>query len=450
MTIYGCRISNSATLESTVTILAEHKSAAVKSAMPDEEKISDISLMIFDSNGRLEEFIYMNAGRTSCQVNLLKGERYSICACANFGYEVKVSSMDQLKDISYHMAYPDEYKEGIPMYSMSTYTPIADEAVITLELIRLMSKISIKVDRSQLSDGVDMRITKMKIGNCPKRIDVFKESKVSCEDDCFALGFFLNENQCGPLNSSGIGEISDEVSLYMLENMQGNISPEGIRNDAEKVFSDSDIRSDICSYIEMEIDYRSEDRCSIEAPLIYRFYLGDDRNNLDVVRNCHYHITVCPKDDGLDGDGWRVDKTGIIYTGETSLIQYPADYIIGDIGDKIHIGCILKPSDTPFDVGIEYMKDDKAEGIYDYTIDADGHGAVLTLTGPGRGLIYMEAGPPINDAALFLIEVNLPKEKGLTNVDTLRYMNSGMKEVSQEFPRIPDGRHHHLLPGLDL
>jgi hypothetical protein len=33
----------------------------------------------------------------------------------------------------------------------------------------------------------------------------------------------------------------------------------------------------------------------------------------------------------------------------------------------------------------------------------------LTLTGPGSGLIYMEAGPPINDGALFLIEVNTPK-----------------------------------------
>ena len=54
------------------------------------------------------------------------------------------------------------------------------------------------------------------------------------------------------------------------------------------------------------------------------------------------------------------------------------------------------------------MDDDKAEGIYDYTIDDNGHGAVLTLTGPGRGLIYMEAGEPVNDAALFIIEVNQP------------------------------------------
>jgi hypothetical protein len=54
------------------------------------------------------------------------------------------------------------------------------------------------------------------------------------------------------------------------------------------------------------------------------------------------------------------------------------------------------------------MEDDKAEGIYDYVVDEDGHGATLTLTGPGTGLIYMEAGEPVNDSALFIIEVNMP------------------------------------------
>ena len=54
------------------------------------------------------------------------------------------------------------------------------------------------------------------------------------------------------------------------------------------------------------------------------------------------------------------------------------------------------------------MIDDRNEGIYDFEIDEDGHGAVLTLTGPGRGLIYMEVGEPVNEAAMWIIEVNLP------------------------------------------
>jgi hypothetical protein len=52
--------------------------------------------------------------------------------------------------------------------------------------------------------------------------------------------------------------------------------------------------------------------------------------------------------------------------------------------------------------------EDKQNGIYDFEVDKDGHGVTLTLTGPGRGLVYMEVGEPVNEAAMWIIEVNLP------------------------------------------
>ena len=199
--------------------------------------------------------------------------------------------------------------------------------------------------------------------------------------------------------------VSGEVSLYMLENMQGQMYP-SVETDEEKTFPSGDLRSEICSYIELELEYRSAQHYSSTKNLIYRFYLGDSLNNLDVERNHHYHITVCPEDDGLSGNGWRVDKSGLANNDSAALTAHPDSYLRGNIGDKIHIWCELNPSWATFDVGQEYMEDDKAEGIYDFTIDDDGHGATLTLTGPGTGLIYMKAGDPINDAALFIIEVN--------------------------------------------
>ena len=271
-----------------------------------------------------------------------------------------------------------------------------------------MAKISIRIDRSRLSEGVTMNITDLRIGNCPKVVSVLGDSRAGSSDDCFPVGFSLSGGECHPLNRSSSGHTSLPVSLYMLENMQGKM-PENITDDRQKVFQDTDGRSQVCSYIEIEMDYSSQTWQSGNTPLIYRFYLGEDRNSLDIERNCHYHITVCPENDGLRGDGWRVDKTGLEYIGETALVQYPGDYIVGNIGDKIHIGCILTPDHAPFDVGIDYMEDDRKEGIYEYEIDADGHGAVLTLTGPGSGLIYMKAGAPINGSALFLIEVNQPR-----------------------------------------
>jgi hypothetical protein len=57
---------------------------------------------------------------------------------------------------------------------------------------------------------------------------------------------------------------------------------------------------------------------------------------------------------------------------------------------------------------MEELMEDKQNGIYDFEVDKDGHGVTLTLTGPGRGLVYMEVGEPVNEAAMWIIEVNLP------------------------------------------
>jgi hypothetical protein len=354
------------------------------------------------------EHLY-RSGAKEFQVCLIKGESYTFAALANLGYRVDVKSLDELRDLEFYLAYPDEYKDGMPMYSEIQAHKISEQSAIELSLINMMSKISLRIDRNMLSDQVEMNVTGVRIGNCPKKISIYKSNKVQSEDECFSLGFSHQGHECSDLNTmKGVG-VSEEVSVYMLENMQGAFNEGGIEHDNDKILGSLDPRSKTCSYIELDLDYSSPSWQSGSTPLKYRFYLGENMNSLDIERNCHYHITVIPQDDGLHGDSWRIDKSGLQYTGPVMLEQYPSDYIVGNIGDKIHLGCRLTPEHTPFDIGREYMEDDKANGIYDYEIDQDGHGVTLTLTGPGCGLIYMEAGDPINDTALFLIEVNTPK-----------------------------------------
>lgn len=403
----GCMSGEHSESTADVHICIGTTSMISKADMPDEDRVSNVSLMVFDSHGSLEKSVYLSGGQQTCNVNLLKGSTYSIYACINFGYEIKVRRIEDLKDIEYYLAYPDEYREGIPMTASMKDILISNDCSITLETERLMARISLRMDRSRLSEGVNMDVIGVRIGNCPKKIRPFTTSRIMSEDECFRVGFRHDDFSCAPLNRSNSSRQSEELSLYMLENMQGVFSGECISSHQEKVFKDDDPRKLVCSYIEVELDYIYKDMASISQPLIYRFYLGSSLNDLNIERNCHYHITMSPEDDGLKGDGWRVDKSGISFTGQSYLIQYPDKYIRGNIGDIIHLGCNLYPPDTPFDVGKEYLEDDKAAGIYDYTIDEDGHGVTIKLTGSGTGLIYMEAGEPINDAALFFIEVNL-------------------------------------------
>lgn len=393
----------------TCTICLTGGSMSTRSADPDESLITDISLMVFDEHGDAEECVWLPRGQDRHRMRLVKGKRYTICACANFGYQVYADNISELDEITFHLAYPDEYREGIPMYARTETTVTAD-GEIRVMLERLMSKISIRMDRSRLSEGVKMDVRSALIGNCPRAAKVFSDNKVADEDGCFPFGFYRNELQTALLNYDTGDGLSREVSLYMLENMQGRM-PSHIEDDSDKILDSDGLPGRTSSYIELELDYTSDLYVSGSGSLIYRFYLGEDRNSLDVKRNTHYHITVTPEDDGLSEDSWRVDRSALTYIGPTSITQYPSSYIEGEIGDRIHIWCDVVPEEAPFDVGLKYMEDDHRTGIYDYEIDPDGHGATLTLTGPGAGLIYMEAGPPVNDAALFYIIVNMPEER---------------------------------------
>lgn len=373
---------------------------------PDEKMLTDISLMIFDAEGDAEYCVTLGKGELEYSADLVAGKEYTLCACANFGRPVYADHIDELEEITYYMAYPDEYREGIPMSARKTVVISGDEEV-EMELERLMARISLRMDRRRLSDDVEMNVRSVRVGNCPRVVAPFRDSRAEGPDDCFPVGFYRNDLETAVLNYVADDGLSGSVSLYLLENMQGDLG-KLISEDKEKVFAEDDPRRDRCSYVELEMEYLSDRKQSGEKNLIYRFYLGEDRNSLDVERNCLYDIVVCPENDGLSEDSWRVDKSGLCDIQPVSFASYPSSYIRGDIGDEVHIWCEFTPSSAPFDVGVEYLEYDKAEGIYDYVIDEDGHGAVLTLTAPGRGLVYMEAGEPVNEAALFVIEVNLP------------------------------------------
>ena len=396
----------------TVTVSFVQSGMPVKSADPDEERISDLTLFVFNREGLLETSLYFrkedlyfpDAGRCSCEVNLLKDCRYTLYACANMGFRVLAGNLEELEDFCFHLAYPDDYRIGIPMSGIaSDVTVPEDGSGITVPLTRAMAKVSVRIDRSRLSDGVEFNVTGMKVCGCPKSVRMFSGNSVKSEDDVFVVGFTKEGYDVQSLNRNVSGQTSGEASLYLFENLQGKPLGE-IGGHGEKFFPEGDPMGWMCSYIEMYADYVSGEYRSVPGEsLVYRFYLGESPSDFNVMRNCHYHITVTPEDDGLNGDGWRVDKSGLEYVGEKYLKVSPANYIHGHVGDIIRIRCDYKPGWAPFDIGIEELETDKANGIYDYRMDADGKGVTLTLKGSGGGLLYFEVGEPVNEAEMVVI-----------------------------------------------
>ena len=124
-----------------VDIMIEEGTPATRAELPEENRISDISVLIFDSNGTLEYRAYSRS-HGIFQATLLKGERYTAYAFINFGYAVICESESQLENLEHYLSYPDEYRSGIPMSAKSRIV-VQDDSDITLEAVRLMSRISI-------------------------------------------------------------------------------------------------------------------------------------------------------------------------------------------------------------------------------------------------------------------------------------------------------------------
>ena len=381
--------------ENTTKVVVNCPRYGTKATIPDEDAINDINLLIFE-NGEVEEIMWKDdlEGHATIEFDtrLVKGRKYTIAALANMHRKVNLSNLEDWKELTYELPDNKGFRKGLPMSAIIHDIYVEDGKSVTLDLMRMAAKINLRIDRSHLSKDVDISIRSVRIGNYPRYVSVNNPSKVQSYHDVFEKGFELTEEQCMPLNRTGYGGRSGEVSVYMLENLQGAL-PDDIGKAEAKA-----------TYIELEADYLSSELISYDSPLIYRFYLGDGPDNLDVERNCLYTITVTPEDDGLSGSGWRVDKSGIGPVVPFFEIM-PGDFIEGHVGDTVRVWCECYPRTSPFDPGYEELNFDKGRGIYDYKVDDDRHGVTLYLKNPGTGIVYMTAGPPIDRSGLAIIYV---------------------------------------------
>ncbi|MGM9737595.1 MAG: fimbrial protein [Candidatus Cryptobacteroides sp.] len=389
-------------------------SFVTRSQKPDEEKISDLNIFIFNGKGELEEFIFTDRiktdGNGSAEVSAewLTGKTCRIIACANFGFRMTgISSLDDIVPARYYMAYPDEYSRGIPMSGDSGPIVITErKEEIKVELERMMARVTLDIDRSALDKGVRFNVKSVRIGNSPKSASVFGSSRASGTSDIFTKGFFCSTEEADRLNIETSAGKSQSVDLYMLENMQGDLLPEAV-SEKDKVLDLADAVSGLCSYIEIQAEYQSDEYCTPpDEYLVYRFYLGDSPANFDVERNCSYRITIKPDGTGISEDSWRIDKSCLTRLGPATLSIEPGNYIEGKVDDTIHIRAVVEPEDAKVVFGKEELDYDRERGIYDYSLDPDGRGVTLHLLSRGSGLLYVEAGNPTSDSALIILVVN--------------------------------------------
>ena len=283
----------------------------LKSLNPDEEKISNINILVFNHNNILENNIYLNVSELEStadgyikDLNLILNKNYSFFVIANLGYKLEVNTMEELKDYRYYLSYPDEFSEGIPMSAYIEDVLIKEGVEVEISLERLMGKISLCFDRSGLDPDVDLFVTSIQLMVSPKSVLIFGENRVKNKFEAFTAGYYKEGLQVEDINYSSNDKKSGYISLYALENIQGDLLSGNIDYSLKK-FPLDDYREKLCSHIEICIDYTKEGGKA--GKLYYRYYLGESASDFSIKRNTHYKICIKPLGDGLNKNDWLVE-----------------------------------------------------------------------------------------------------------------------------------------------
>ena len=406
----GCNSWNSQEERAgTVLLLNLESRATTRSALPDDRLISDLNVLIYNGEGLLEERRFLSARELSVEGNtvkytthLLTEVPYDIFAAANIGYALPALSREEIETYRFHMAYPDEYSRGIPMTGRLDGFVSHGEASAQLQLVRTMARIDLQLDRTKLDSDVTFQVTTVLVGNGASSVRLFGDSRAESATQVFASGFFLEGRQVQALNIDQIPGVSGTVSLYLLENLQGDLLQAA--DEREKTFTEGPYAK-VCSYIEIRGSYHSDSwHTHAGEPLVYRFYLGDSPGNFDVFRNTACKVTVHLEGTGLSEDSWRVDKSNLI--SETRFSLHPAAYNECQPGDDYHIWCDVFPTDTPFEIEpVAWDDDDGVHNLYTFDIDPDGHGLTIHTWKGGSALVYFKAGEPVNRDTLALLVI---------------------------------------------
>ena len=394
----------------TVLVLALEGSTPTRSALPDETLVSDINLLIYNSEGLLEERRFLSGrqlsaadGTVRLKTGLLKGVPYDIFVAANIGYALPVLSRKDVETYRYHLAYPDEYSRGMPMSAHLDGYVNEGEAEVLLPLVRTMARIDVTIDRTKLDSDVSFQVTSVHVGNGPSSVRLFDDSRAESAAQVFAGGFSLEGKQVQALNIDQTTGVSGSVSLYLPENLQGDLL--STQDERGKVFSEGQYDK-VCSYLEIRGSYHSDSwHTRAGEPLVYRFYLGDGPGNFDIFRNTACKVTVHLEGTGLGEEGWRVDKSRLI--PETRFSLHPAAYNECRSGEDFHLWCDVFPADVDFEIEpVAWDDDERVHNLYTFDVDPDGHGLTIHTWKGGSVMVYFKAGPPVNRDTLALVVID--------------------------------------------
>ncbi len=333
----------------------------------DASLVEDVNLYIFNAAGEQLLHNYFFQGNVQIEDFLsFSKERYSVYLLVNWGGELKVGSLDELKKVRFVPDNLETFADSAPlMTGVLEDVHLYDGAHIEVGLSKVYAGVNLKCNMSGLNYGVTVNVVRASLKNVPEESFLFEENVAGSVVD----GKVLEGDLLGSIKGDG-------VHFYMLENLQGSVP--GALDNKDKALKLTQQRRQLCSYVELECDLVS---ASHRGRMVYRFYLGSGHDNCNVARNTWQEIEVRFKGNASeDENSVSVDNSALKDRVKQVLVSPALIIFAPGAGNTYNLSVEIKPP-TAFDKRVKWTTSNKN------VVKVDNNG-VITTVGSGQCKVY--------------------------------------------------------------
>lgn len=293
----------------TVDVESPECAGGVRSSFDDNvlTRITDLNLFVYHDGRLLRNCCRYYTDMSSLMMSLPYDKNgFNIYIMGNMGRVEAPENESDVSSLSYVLeSYDDLRLKGFPLAGKFVGYRKGEPAHFALK--RLVGQYDIRMKTS--ADDAVYLVKDVRLLNCAKDVypfgddvkaSVFTGQWLEGEDP---TGDYLTQEDIDRLNAG------ETVSLYFLENLQGELLP-GNTDRRQKVPSSLELIekgvADHCTYIEITADISTPAARYTDGK--YRFYLGQNQySDFSIKRNTLYDVTLDFTQNMVSEEDWRIE-----------------------------------------------------------------------------------------------------------------------------------------------
>lgn len=272
----------------------------------DMSRLTDLNVFVYHNGILLREHSGYFEDISSLMLSFPVGKNgFDIYMFGNVGRCTAPELEADISDMRYVVGDYDEFrKKGVPV--AGRFMDFQRGTLADFPLKRLVGQFDIRMRQS--AEQADYKIKDIRVMNCALDVYPFSDNKKarmfsrSYQYDEKCLGDMLTDEDICKLNEG------HSVSLYFVENLQGELLPDNTDRKAKIPSSLSAGVAECCTYVEITADVTTQMARYTDAR--YRFYPGENETtDFSIRRNTLYEVVLDFTQNMVYNQEWRIETS---------------------------------------------------------------------------------------------------------------------------------------------